>query len=59
MGNKIKLLTIARLENQKGIDIAIEAAKILKNKKLNFIWEVIGEGSEREKLSKLIEENNI
>lgn len=59
VGNKIKLLTIARLENQKGIDIAIEAAKILKNKKLNFIWEVIGEGSEREKLSKLIEENNI
>lgn len=57
--SKIKLLTIARLENQKGIDIAIEAAKILKNKKLNFIWEVIGEGSEREKLSKLIEENNI
>lgn len=57
--SNIKLLTIARLENQKGIDIAIEAAKILKNKKLNFIWEVIGEGSEREKLSKLIEENNI
>ena len=57
--SKIKLLTIARLENQKGIDIAIEAAKILKNKKLNFIWEVIGEGSEREKLSKLIKENNI
>lgn len=55
----INFLTIARLENQKGIDIAIETARILKDKKLNFIWEVIGEGSEREKLIQLIKENNL
>lgn len=57
--NKIKFLTIARLEHQKGIDIAIETAKILKDKKLNFLWEVIGEGSERERLTKLIKDNGL
>ncbi len=41
------LLSIGRLHPQKGFDIAIETAKILRNKTVDFCWYVIGEGAER------------
>lgn len=51
-----KILSVARLSKEKGIDIAVETAKILKEKKLNFVWEIIGSGSEKENLEKQISE---
>lgn len=42
--NTIEILTIARLNYIKGIDILIETAKILKNNGLNFKWRIIGSG---------------
>lgn len=43
----IILFTIGRLGNEKGIDIAIEAAKLLKERKIKFKWYVAGEGNQR------------
>lgn len=40
----IKLLTIGRLANQKGYDIALEACKTLKDKGIDFKWYVLGKG---------------
>lgn len=47
-------LTIARLSPEKGIDLAIEAAKILVDKGMNFKWLILGDGVEIERLRKQI-----
>lgn len=57
--DKNTILTIARLSHEKGIDIAIEASKILKERKLDFQWLVIGEGSERESLENKIKDYHL
>lgn len=44
------ILTIARLQTQKGIDLALEAAALLVEKKIDFIWYFIGDGTERQNL---------
>lgn len=56
---KVSILTIARLADQKGIDLAIQAAKILIEHHLDFVWNVIGEGIERKNLEKAIKENRL
>ena len=51
----VKLLTVGRLHPQKGIDIAIEAARVLKKKGFAFRWLVAGDGAQRESLQQLID----
>lgn len=51
----LRLLTVGRLHEQKGIDIAINAAKRLRDMRMDFLWLVVGEGSEREKLQQMID----
>ena len=51
---EFRILTIARLEYQKGLDIAIRAAELLKKRGIPFKWYVIGDGRERKKLSVMI-----
>lgn len=53
------LLTIARFHIQKGLDLAIDAAKILKDKSISFKWLVIGDGALREVLEKKIKLNSL
>lgn len=53
------LCSIGRLSEQKGFDIAIQAAALLKEKGIHFSWFVIGEGEERKKLQNLIANNNL
>lgn len=48
------VVSVGRLESQKGFDYAVEAAKILKEAGINFHWYIIGEGSERGRLESLI-----
>lgn len=43
----ITFLTIARLSPEKGIDIAVDAARILIDKGIDFTWLILGEGPER------------
>ena len=56
---KIKILTVGRLAGQKGLTLAIQACKILNDKKYNLNWYVLGEGAQRNELEKLIKENNL
>jgi len=53
------LISIGRLHEQKGFDIAIETCKKLIDKGYDIKWYVIGEGEEREALKKLIAKNNL
>ena len=57
--NAIKLLSIGRLIKLKGFDIALEAAKILKEKEIKFKWYVIGDGILHEELEKYRKELNL
>ena len=59
LDNKINILSIGRLNEQKGFDIAIDAFKILLNRGMNIRWYVIGEGEERKKLEDLIEKKGL
>lgn len=52
--NKFNILTVGRLTEQKGHDISIKAAKILKDCNIPFKWYVIGDGKDRKKLERLI-----
>jgi len=51
---KLHLVSIGRLHKVKGYDLAIEAAKLLKDEGIPFIWLIVGEGRERHSLEKLI-----
>lgn len=48
------LLSVGRLHPQKGFDMAIEAASILKKSGLQFCWYIIGDGPLKETLQKQI-----
>lgn len=52
--NGKRILSVGRLNKQKGFDLAIEAAKKLRADNLNFRWYIIGEGKERQNLEKKI-----
>lgn len=49
----LNLLTVSRLSAEKGVDIAIRTARVLRDRGLNFTWHVIGEGPERGELQRL------
>ncbi|EJR53262.1 hypothetical protein IIM_02626 [Bacillus cereus VD107] len=55
----IKLVSIGRLNYQKGFEMAIEACEKLKENGYQITWYVIGEGEERSRLEKMIKEKNL
>ncbi|CAM4112836.1 glycosyltransferase [Paenibacillus alkaliterrae] len=58
-GDEIVVLSVGRLNDEKGFDLAIKACKKLVDQGCNFQWNVIGEGEERENLTKLIMEYGV
>ena len=56
---KTKILSVGRLSEQKAFDLAIRAALKLKEKGFDFIWVILGEGPDRNKLNALIEEYDL
>ena len=57
-GNR-KILTIGRMEEQKGYDVAIEAAEILKNRNIAFQWFFMGDGNLRQELEKIVKKKGL
>lgn len=58
--NEFNIVTVARLVvGYKGYDLAIKAAKLLKDEGYNFKWYAIGEGNDRDKINRLIQENKV
>lgn len=51
-----KILTVGRLEEQKGYLLAIEACRKLKDSGIRFQWFVLGEGTQRKEIEKKIKE---
>lgn len=56
---KINLLTVGRLNKQKGYDILLEAHKQLLEEGLDYNLYILGEGEEKKKLEQYIKENTI
>ena len=50
----VKILTVGRFAAMKGYDLAIDAAKLLRDAGLDFIWYAVGDGALREELEKQI-----
>jgi glycosyltransferase involved in cell wall biosynthesis len=57
--NDTILLTVGRLHYQKGLEIAIGSCRKILDLGYNIRWYVIGEGEERENLTRLIKEYNL
>lgn len=56
---KTVICSCGRFAKVKGFDMAVEAAKILKNRGIDFVWYIVGDGPERQKIEKLIEDYNL
>lgn len=54
-----KLLSVGRLNSQKGYDLAIKAAEIMRDNGLRFIWLIVGEGAERDVLQSMIDTSGL
>lgn len=52
----IRILTIGRLVEAKGYDLAIEACRLLKQMGIKFKWYVVGEGFLRKRIERMITE---
>ena len=53
------LVTVGRLDHHKGIDIAAQAAKILRDRGLKFCWHVYGRGAMKSSLEQFVRENGL
>ena len=51
---KIAICSCGRFAKVKGFDLGVEAANVLKNRGKEFIWYMVGDGPEREKMETLI-----
>lgn len=49
-----RLATVGRLVPQKNYPLAVETAKLLKERRLHFVWHFVGDGSDRPVVEKLI-----
>lgn len=59
VGSKLKLLTVGRLEEQKGLNIAINICEKLKELNLKFNWFILGDGTLREILQNEIKKKKL
>ena len=57
--NGLTLMSVGRLNYQKGYDIALDSCEILVKKGLVFKWYIIGEGEERDFIEKKIIEKKL
>jgi colanic acid/amylovoran biosynthesis glycosyltransferase len=55
-GQRVMLLTVARLEPVKGLSTAIRAMSVLKSSGLNFQYSIVGQGSQEAELKRLVAE---
>lgn len=53
------ICSVGRLSNEKGFDMAAQAAAILKSRKILFSWYIVGEGGERKKIQEIIAKNHL
>lgn len=58
-GSLFHIVSVGRLDFQKGMDIAAQSAKLLKENNLRFCWHVYGKGTMYNEISNYITDNRI
>lgn len=58
-GSGVKILTVGRFAVMKSYDLAIDAAKLLRDTGVDFTWYAVGDGAIREQLEQQIEANGL
>lgn len=56
---KYTFVSMGRFVKRKNFERAVEATVVLKNKNVDFIWYILGNGEEFENIQRLIQENHI
>ena len=56
---RFRMVSVGRLSTQKGFDLALEAANVLKSRGREFLWIIIGDGPERANLEAQIAEGGL
>lgn len=56
---RTRLCTCGRLEKEKGFDLALEAAKLLRDEGFDFEWYFVGDGGEKQRLTALRDEYDL
>lgn len=56
---KLKLVSVGRMVYQKGYDIAVATADILRSKGVEFVWYFVGDGVARSEIEKCIREKHL
>lgn len=56
--NEVRLITVARVEKNKGIDLVVDACALLKNK-INFKWIIVGDGPDRKEFEKSVKQKRL
>lgn len=57
--DEVIILSIGRLHNHKGFEMAVEACKKVIDRGYKIKWNIIGDGEERDKLTQLIKANEL
>ena len=57
--NGVTLCTCSRFSPEKGIDLAAEAAAVLKERGVRFRWYLVGDGPERGKVEAIVKERGL
>lgn len=55
----LKIITVARFDPAKALHRVVLSAKELNNNNIDFMWIIIGDGIEKERLLTLVEKNNL
>lgn len=58
-GEDLLLVTVGRIATPKNYPLAIEAARLLRDKGLSFRWYIVGDGPERTYIERLIAEQHL
>ncbi len=56
LDSPVKVVTVSRLSREKGLDIGLKTMSQLRDRGLDCVWSIAGEGPIRNELEKLIEE---
>ncbi len=54
INKKLKIISVGRLEQQKGYDVLLKSLKLLKDNNCDFICNIFGKGAERKKINQSI-----
>ncbi len=57
--NKLKIVSVGRVDGQKAFNRVVKVAKILKSKGYKFYWIVVGDGSQLDGLRKSVTDENL